>query len=247
MPDSGKEKSELRIARYLAMAGIASRRKSEQLIENGRVTVNGRQIISPALNIDQDHDVITVDGQVVKPQEYKYYALNKPPGYLCSASDKHAQKLVTELFPSDSPRLFTVGRLDKDSEGLILCTNDGKFANRVAHPSNHIPKVYCVTVNGEITAEKMSMLKDGITDQGEFLKATDVKDLTSSGHSNNQPAIEITVTEGRKREIRRMCKACNWEVVRLIRTRIGPVSLGNLPHAATRELTEDERNQLMKS
>lgn len=243
MSESGTQHSEIRIARYLAMAGVASRRKSERLIENGEVTVNGMRINSPALDVHPDYDVITVHDQPVKPNKYKYYILNKPPGYLCSASDRHAEKLVKELFPKDAPRLFTVGRLDKDSEGLILCTNDGKFANHVAHPSNRIPKVYRVTVGGTITTGKKSMLKDGITDQGEFLQATDVKDVSSS-KGDTQPVIEITVTEGRKREIRRMCRKCDWEVIRLVRIRIGPVSLGNLSSGETRQLTQEEIKQL---
>ena len=246
MPEPGNQNSEIRIARYLAMAGVASRRKSEQLIEKGEVTVNGRRITSPALNVNPDHDVITVHDQLVEPNEYKYYVLNKPSGYLCSASDRHAEKLITDLFPCDAPRLFTVGRLDKNSEGLILCTNDGKFANHVAHPSNRIPKVYRVSVGGAITTAKMSMLKSGITDQGEFLKATDVKNLSSS-KGDKPPVIEITVTEGRKREIRRMCRKCDWEVIRLIRIRIGPVSLGNLSSGETRQLTQEEIKQLMIS
>ncbi|MFW5996801.1 MAG: pseudouridine synthase [Lentisphaeria bacterium] len=239
----------IRIARFLANAGIASRRQSEKLIENGEIIVNGELLHSPALDIDPEHDVVKYKDNVVKPMPAKYYVLYKPVGYTCSNKDEHAEKLVSELFPTSVPRLFTVGRLDKNSEGLILCTNDGDFAEKIAHPRYQIPKCYKVTVFGKVTEEKLKRLCAGIKEGGENLRALDaaIEELESDTGNCNPVVLRITVAEGKKREIRRMCAACGWRVHRLLRDQIGPLKLGSMKPGQIRELNDKEYRKLMNS
>lgn len=237
----------MRIARFLANCGIASRRQSEKLIERGEISVNGRILKSPAVNIDPAADTVKWKGKPVKPAAGKYYALNKPSGYTCSSRDKHAEQLITELFPKSAPRLFTVGRLDKNSEGLILCTNDGDFAEKIAHPRYQIPKCYNVTVSGTVSRDKMKRLCRGVKEEGELLQAIEADIAEQRSSEAGKSLLRITVTEGKKREIRRMCEVSGWRVHRLVRVRIGPLSLNDLKPGQIRELSEQEYRQLLNS
>ena len=233
----------IRIAKFLARAGIASRRKSEALVEAGRVSINGKIVTTPATNIDLERDDIRLDGRRVETEPHVYLVLNKPPGYTCSASDPHAERLVAELYPPGMPRLFTVGRLDRDSEGLILCTNDGDFAQRIAHPRHEIPKEYHVQVEGRVKAASLkTLVTQGIEDDGEHLQATRAVILkTVPGGA----LLHIILNEGKNREIRRMCEHFGWRVRRLRRVAIGPLKLDNLPPGQTRPLTPNEHRALI--
>lgn len=232
----------MRLARYLAKAGVASRRKSEALIEAGRVTVNGKCITTPAFNVDPHGDTITFDGRSLSLEHHVYYLLHKPAGYTCSASDPHADKLAIELLnlPGE-PRVFSVGRLDRDSEGLLLFTNDGKLSHRLLHPSFEVPKAYHVRVTGETAKANLSRLIAGIDDDGERLVAQQARWRQQKPSSGE---LEIIVNEGKKREVRRLCAALDLKVERLIRVRFGPLLLGNLPAGAYRELLPDELQAL---
>lgn len=226
----------------MAESGVASRRKSEKLIETGRVRVNGKLVTSPATNVDPRQDSVTFDNQPIKPDPGHYYALHKPAGYTCSASDPHADKLVAELFPPNAPRLFTVGRLDRDSEGLIILTNDGDFAQRIAPPKHAVPKTYHVKVRGNVTPKRLKRMEKGIMHNGDKLKAEAAQLLKKQ---NDCTWIRITLNEGKKREIRRMCGANNWRVERLIRTAIGSLQLDDLPPGATQPLNRKNREKLL--
>jgi 23S rRNA pseudouridine2605 synthase len=212
----------MRIARYLASCGLGARRTCERLVTAGRVAV---------------------DGKPVSPESKRYLLLNKPAGFTCSASDAHARHLVHELLPP-SPRLFTVGRLDRDSEGLLICTNDGEFANRVAHPRHEVVKTYEVTVSGNVSAEALRRLEQGIPDSGEILQAKLAELLQRTPGAS---VVRVKLTEGRKREIRRMCAAVGWRVKRLLRVSIGPIEDRTLPSGAWRDLTSIERDALINA
>ena len=181
-------------------------------------------------------------GETITEQRKVYLLLNKPVGYTCSAGDDHAERLVTELFPETAARLFTVGRLDRDSEGLLICTNDGDFAQIVAHPRHEIPKRYRVWVAGNVFVAKLRRLEHGIRDRGETLRAMSVRVVNKTAGDTE---LEFVIAEGRKREIRRMCRNCDWRVKRLRRIQIGPVKLGGLESGAWRSMTADERQALL--
>jgi 23S rRNA pseudouridine2605 synthase len=229
--------SEMRIARYLAAAGLGSRRACEDLVRSGAVTVNGERLDSPARNVVPGEDRICVRGRPVMPEKLVHLALNKPPGYTCSSRDSHADHLVHELVPTRLGRLFTVGRLDRDSEGLILLTNDGDFSQAVSHPSCEIEKIYQVDCRGEFTSTARERLLAGVQDEGEFLRPRDVILLEQKG---GHCRLEFRLGEGRKREVRRLCRAVGLRVERLIRQSIGPLHLGNLASGAWRELSPAE-------
>lgn len=236
--------NKMRIARYLAAAGLGSRRRCERLVAEGGVRINGQATTSPATNVDPESDRVTYRGSPVTIDPRRYIVVNKPRGYTCSARDRHAVKLVTELFPRDAPRLFTVGRLDRDSQGLLICTNDGEFAQRIAHPRHQVPKIYQVLVEGRVTERKLVRLTNGIADRGDVLKAVDAGLLRQTDRGT---WLRIVVTEGKKREIRRMCASCGWSVRTLIRTAVGPVELGTLAEGNWRELSAGERRALLKT
>ncbi|MFO7821540.1 MAG: pseudouridine synthase [Lentisphaeria bacterium] len=233
---------QMRLAKFMAKCGIASRRKSEQLITAGHVRINGRPETSPAVNIDVNRDTVEFDGHPVNLNSPEYYALNKPRGYTCSAKDPHAGKLVSELFPKNAPRLFTVGRLDRDSEGLIICTNDGDFAQKIAHPSHDIPKTYQVTVSGKINRAVAQRMQSGVKDAGEFLKPTKVAIWERQGQ---RTCLEIVLNEGKKREIRRLCQANNLKVERLVRVAIGGLALGDIASGEMQPLTADQCQKML--
>ena len=220
------------IGKYLAACGAASRRTAVELVKSGRVAVNGETVTDPACRI-RPGDAVTLDGKILSPEEIKrYIMLNKPRGYTCSNADKHAKKLAVDLIQLPE-RLVSAGRLDKDSEGLILFSNDGDFINTLGHPSFNIRKRYHVRLDRELAPEQITMLKQGIRDNGELLKPDDVKPLGSC-------LYEFTLNEGRNREIRRMAAFCGANVKRLLRIRIGNLKLGSLPTGSWRELTPEE-------
>lgn len=229
---------ECRLSKFLAQCGVASRRASDELIQSGAVKVNGEVVLTPFTRVNSDVDVVEVNGTVCTFEAKKIYVmLNKPRGYVCTSKDKFADKLALDLI--DLPeRLFSVGRLDKDSEGLILFTNDGDFAQRIGHPSYSVRKKYRVTIDGAFSRKDGLVLEKGIVDDGETLKAVSVKPLRKT--KSGRQVLEFVLNEGKNREIRRMCRYMDWHVKRLQRVEIGSLSLGKLDSGSWRELTAKE-------
>ena len=231
----------LRISQFLARCGLGARRVCEDLVRAGRVTLNGAVCTNLATRVVPEHDAVCLDGRPLAAQAKLYLALHKPPGYTCSAQDAHAGHLVGELLPPGRPRLFTVGRLDRDSEGLILLTNDGDFAQRLAHPSHGVEKTYRIDVQGHVTPAGLRRMTEGIRDDGETLR---VNAARAAEALPGGAVLEVRLGEGRKREIRRLCRACGWTVHRLIRLAVGPVTLGALAPGQWRSLTGAELEAL---
>jgi 23S rRNA pseudouridine2605 synthase len=230
--------SDMRLAKHLAHAGVASRRAAEQLIFHGHVTVGGKVVTDPATDVDGSKP-ITVDGRPVggTGQERAVYILNKPPGVVSTSHDTHGRKTVVDLVHADR-RLYPVGRLDADSTGLILLTDDGELAHRLTHPSFEVPKTYRAVVrNPPVREPALRKLREGIElDDGRTSPAK-VRKISSS-------ELEITIHEGRKRQIRRMCEAIDHRVESLERVAFGPLRLGSLPVGGHRRLTPAEVERL---
>lgn len=232
----------LRLQKYLADCGVASRRKSEELIEQGKVKVNGR-VAQIGDKVNPKKDDVTVSGRkIVRQKNYTYIMLHKPRGFITTMSDEMGRKCVAELVKDVGARVYPVGRLDRDSEGLLLMTNDGEFANAMTHPTKHVPKTYRVTVRPSITDEQITALMTGIVIDDRMTAPADVRILTKE---EGRVVLEIVLYEGRNRQIRKMCEALGLEVARLKRTAVGSVKLGMLPQGKWRELKEDEVHKLM--
>lgn len=226
--------SKKRLAKFLAGAGVASRRKCEELIFDGEVRVNGKIVLLPQTLVDEK-DSIEISGKKVRSEQEKvYFILNKPRGYVCSAVRKTRERLVLDLFEGFGKRLFTVGRLDRDTSGLILVTNDGAYANKVIHPSSNIKKEYVVKTNHEITDAHLKMISEGIVLEGANVKPVKVSKV-------RRGTLKVVVSEGKKREVRYLVENAGLEVLELKRTRIGGLRLGTLPEGSWREMTEKER------
>lgn len=230
--------NKIRLQKYLAENGIASRRKSEELIERGKVRVNGH----PAHlgdKVDPKRDLVTVSGERVQPAETGncYFMLNKPRGYVTTMRDEMGRKCVAELLEDVDCRVFPVGRLDRDSEGLLLFTNDGEFANMMTHPSMHVSKTYRVTVRPKADEEQLVALSSGVVIDGRKTMPASVQVL---GEETDRTVFQITIHEGRNRQIRKMCEAVGLETIRLKRISIGSVKLGSLPVGQYRELKKEE-------
>jgi 23S rRNA pseudouridine2605 synthase len=231
-----------RLQKFLADAGIASRRASEQIILEGRVRVNGATVEKLGVTVDPSADRIEVDGRRAHAKRKLYIALNKPPGFICSRSDERARRVVFDLVPKEWGNLFTAGRLDADSEGLIFLTNDGDFGLKVTHPRYQTPKTYVATIEGEVIPRMLRRITEGIEDAGEKLKATKAR-MVSRNHT--QSVVELELTEGRNREVRRMFESQGLTVGRLQRIKIGKIRLGELPTGKWRALTEPEIKSLL--
>lgn len=222
-----------RLSKYMASAGVASRRACEELIFTGKVTVNGTVADLPQTMVD-NNDTIVVDGQQIGGKQKKlYFILNKPKGYVCSAKGSPRTKLVLDLFEGVKERLFTVGRLDKDTEGLLIVTNDGHFANSVIHPSKNICKEYVAKTNNEISPEHLKAISSGTLVEGAFVKPLKVAKVRKG-------TIKIVIGEGKKREVRMLLEAAGLKVLELSRIKIGGLTLGLLPVGSYREMTPRE-------
>lgn len=233
--------NKVRLQKHLADCGIASRRKSEELIEMGKVKVNGH-IATIGTKVDPKRDKITVRGKTVIANTTKMYImLHKPRGFVTTMSDEKGRKCVTDLVKDAPVRLFPVGRLDMNSEGLLIMTNDGEFANKLTHPSYHVNKTYRVTVKGEVQEEQILELKEGIMLDGE---KTLPCDCFVAERKPDRTVLIFIIQEGRNRQIRRMCEAVKLEVMRLKRTEIAGVKLGMLPRGSWRPLNEKEMRRL---
>lgn len=230
---------EKRLSKVLAAAGVASRRACEEMIFEGRVTVNGQVVHLPQTLVDNKADQISIDGNPITGEQTKvYFVLNKPPGYLCSRTKRGLKdKLVYDLVPDSDNRLFTVGRLDKDTSGLLLLTNDGEFANQLMHPRYGVSKEYLVKVDGEIGHEDLVNLSQGALVEGSLVKPQKVIKV-------RRGTIKITVAEGKKHEVRLLVTSIGFKILQLTRIRIGSLTLGNLAVGSYRSLKEKERLQL---
>ena len=232
----------VRLQKFMSECGIASRRKSEELIESGKVRVNGA-VASLGDKINPKKDTVTVSGKkIVKQKEHKYIMLHKPRGFITTMSDEMERKCVAQLISDVPQRVYPVGRLDRDSEGLLLFTNDGEFTNALTHPKKHVSKTYRVTVRPGITDEQLSAITEGIIIDDRKTAPAEVRVVTKE---ENRVVLEIILYEGRNRQIRKMCEQLGLEVARLKRTAIGSVKLGMLKQGDWRELTEDEVRKLM--
>lgn len=231
-----------RLQKFLANAGIASRRASETIILEGRVRVNGVAVQKLGGQVDVVHDRIEVDGQRIKPKKKLYIALHKPPGYICSRKDERDRRVIFDLLPKEWNTLFSAGRLDNDSEGLIFITNDGDFCLKVTHPRYQIRKTYLVGVEGGVIPRTLRRFTEGVEDAGEVLKAERAR-LVSSNHT--QSVVELELAEGRNREVRRLFESQGLTVNRLQRIKIGKIRLGELPVGKWRTLTEPEIKSLL--
>jgi 23S rRNA pseudouridine2605 synthase len=239
-----------RLQKYLAHAGVASRRASERLIRAGRVEVNGQRVTEMGVQVDPERDVIAVDGRrVLVADERRYIALNKPRGVLSVLRDDRGRRALGDLVPQ-AQGMYPAGRLDLDSEGLILLTDDGELTLRLTHPRYEHTKEYMVRVRGDIHPDKLRALRSGIQLEDGLTAPARVGrvDATSLGRAPRGEAwLRFVLHEGRKRQIRRMCEAVGLEVRRLVRVRIGSIELGNLPVGAHRELTHDEVVELRRT
>ena len=226
----------MRINKYLAECGVASRRACDEMIRVGRVSVNGRTAI---LGDDvSDRDEILLDGVAVSHSEkHRYYMMNKPKGYMCTVEDDRGRKTVMQLLPDDIGRVYPVGRLDYDTEGLLLFTDDGELTFRLTHPKNEIPKTYLVRVEGSIGEAQLNRLRSGVELDGRLTKRSKVKVVETDKEFTK---LHVTITEGRNRQVRRMFEAVGKEVVFLKRIRIGELSLGSLDRGKVRSLTPEE-------
>ncbi|MBI2927177.1 MAG: rRNA pseudouridine synthase [Pedosphaera parvula] len=233
----------VRLQKYLADAGVASRRASEEVILAGRVTVNGQSVRVLGTKVDPLHDDVAVDGQPLKARRKLYVALHKPRGYVCTRDDPDKRRVIGALLPKEWTHLYTVGRLDRDSEGLIFLTNDGEFALRLTHPRYGMRKKYLATVEGRVPRELAAGLQRGVVLEGETLKAERVRVLSAN---NTHSLVELELTEGKNREVRRLFEAHNFTVSRLVRTQIGSIKLGELPAGKWRTLTDVEIKSLLK-
>ncbi|HET9440044.1 MAG TPA: pseudouridine synthase [Longimicrobiales bacterium] len=231
----------MRLQKFLANAGVSSRRKAEELIARGRVKVNGRVVTELGTKVDGAKDVIAVDGKKIESAETIWIALHKPRGYLSTRSDPQGRPTVYDLLPPSLHGLFYVGRLDLDSEGLLLLTNDGDTANRMLHPRYEVERVYEVLARGEVKPDKIDMLLDGVELDDGVATAESVKVL---GVTRNEMRMRLTLREGKKREVRRMLWAVGHKVLRLKRLSYGPIQLGRLPEGKWRKLTEAELRSL---
>ncbi|WP_042280316.1 pseudouridine synthase [Candidatus Protochlamydia sp. R18] len=230
-----------RLSKVLAAAGIASRRACEELIFQGLVKVNGEVIKVPQTKVNPEIDTITVRDEVINRKEDKvYYLLNKPPGYICSARKNGQTKIILDLFQGEDRRLFTVGRLDKDTQGLLIVTNDGHFANQIIHPSANIQKEYLAKTDQEISHEHLIAIANGTLVEGVFVKPIRVQKVRKG-------TIKIIIGEGKKREVRMLLSAAGLKVQELTRIRLGGLHLGRLPIGNWRPLTETEKKSIFSN
>lgn len=232
----------VRLQKYIAGAGICSRRKAEELISAGKVKVNGERVTELGTKINPDVDEVNVEGKPVGAGGKKYYImLNKPAGYITTTCDTHDRQTVMDLVADIKARIYPVGRLDADTEGLLLLTNDGDFANAVIHPSKKHEKVYIAEVKGLPMLETIKMLKRGV-DTGEYITKPARVELVKGNSSSS--TLKIAITEGKKRQVRLMCETVGHPVLALKRVEIGPLTLGNLPKGKWRHLRKEEIDRL---
>jgi len=231
--------STVRLNRFLASCGLASRRACEKIILEGRVTVNGEPAVLLSTKVDPESDIVKVDSYAVKPEAFRYFLFNKPKGVICSSRDERGRKTCIDFLPEDIERVYTVGRLDRDSEGLVLLTNDGNLAHKLTHPSFEHAKLYLLWMDDALDAHWLRRFSEGIEDDGEMLKAFLIKQRDVRTH-----CYEVILKEGRNRQLRRMTEAAGREVVRLQRIEMGSLVLKDVSLGECRELSDEEALEL---
>ncbi|QJA06348.1 rRNA pseudouridine synthase [Thermosulfurimonas marina] len=237
-------KQKMRLARFLARAGVTSRRKAEDLVRSGRVKVNGQVVTDLSFRVDPERDRVEVDGQEVRLPEKVYYLFHKPRGYLTALSDPHGRPTLAEFLGGLPPGVFPVGRLDRDSEGLLLLTNDGELAQRLLHPRYAIPRVYRVWLTRPPREDLLERIRrEGLEIEGRRVFPDEVRLVK---RSRRECVYEVRLHEGRKREVRRIFAAAGSRVKRLVRVAFGPLKLGDLPPGKMRPLTSWELRALRR-
>ncbi|WP_427338755.1 pseudouridine synthase [Caloranaerobacter sp. DY30410] len=228
----------MRLQKYLAMCGVASRRKSETLILQGRVKVNGKVVDKLGYKIDPDIDIVLVDNKrVIKKEDYIYIALNKPEGYITTVKDQFNRPTVLDLVKSINERIYPVGRLDYDTSGLIFLTNDGDLTYKLTHPKHEIEKVYIAKIKGVPTEKELNEFRNGLKIDNYVTSKAKIKVLKKY---NNYSIVKITIHEGKNRQVRKMCEKINHPVIKLKRIAIGKIELGNLKKGNWRYLSKKE-------
>lgn len=232
----------MRINKYLALCGVSSRRKVEEFIKKGFVKVNDEVVTNLATDINVEHDKVWVSGeQVSLPEDYVYYMLNKPKGYVCSLNDEVGRKTVIDLIHDTKHRVFPVGRLDYDSEGLLIITNDGDLAYKLTHPSNHVDKKYIVKIEGTMVESELAVLRAGVVDGDRYGKCG----VTLLSTQDKITRLEVVIHEGKNRQIRKMFDAIGKNVIFLKRVAVGKLKLGGLQRGEYRKLKPNEVDMLL--
>lgn len=232
----------MRLQKFLAESGVASRRASEAIILEGRVSINGRAVRTLGTKIDPGHDRIELDGQPLKSRRKIYIAVNKPPGFLCTRKDPLNRNTVFDILPPEWAHLVSVGRLDRESEGLLFLTNDGDFVLRLTHPRYGVRKIYRASVEGKVHPSMLKRFTQGVEDAGETLKAEKARTISAT---NSKSVVELELAEGRNREVRRLFASQELNVIKLQRIQIGRIKLGELPVGKWRTLTDTEIKSLL--
>lgn len=233
----------MRLQKYMASCGVASRRKSEELIAEGKVSVNGEKIVTPGFAVNAETDKVMVNGEIISPEKHYYFLFNKPSNVLCTAGNPRGRNTVYDFFKEIDARLFTVGRLDYKTSGAIIVTNDGDFAHLISHPSHEKEKEYIVKINGFLSDKDMKSLQDGINVDG---YVTSPAQVTLTTRSPRFSEFNIIIHEGRNRQIRKMVETLGHKITFLQRTRIAHLTISNLKEGSYRMLSRQELDLLKK-
>ena len=239
MPASGRKKT---LDRVLSQAGVASRKEARQWIGAGRVAVDGKKIQTPDVWVDPRHQIVTLDGKPLRPAQKIYLLLYKPKGYVTTYKDPDGRPTVYDLLKDVPEKVFSAGRLDLDTTGLLIFTNDGEFADRITSPESHVPKTYLVKASMLLTEDQLDQLRRGVTLADGPTRPAVVKRLRDSGRYT---FFEITITEGRNRQVRRMVETLGSKVLKLVRTEIGTIRIGDLQIGTYRALSDREVQELV--
>ena len=234
--------STIRLQKYLSEAGVASRRAGEALIRAGKVEVNGQIVRTLGTKVSPVTDEVAIEGVPIQLKRKLYLAVHKPRGHVCTRRDDKGRPMLNDLLPEEWRHCYSVGRLDRESEGLIFVTNDGEFALRMTHPRHEVRKVYVADIKGRVPEPVLGKLTRGVTHRGERLEAKSAKLLSSN---NTRSEVELELAEGKNREVRRLFMALGLKVTRLVRVRIGPIWLGELRAGKWRTLTDTEIKTLL--
>ena len=237
------DESTIRLDKYLANLGVCARREVKQLLKSEVVTVNGQRVRESGFRLDPKKDDVSLNGDKIKPPKLVYYLVNKPKGIISTTEDEYGRKNVTSLIP-ETQRIYPVGRLDKDTTGLIILTNDGELTNLLTHPRYHVYKIYRLTIKGRIDKPQLHAMKNGVLlDDG----ITSPAKVTILKETNSVSYLEITLHEGKNRQIRRMCETVGIKLLELTRIKFGPIATGSLKPGKYRVLTDNEIYALKKA